>query len=353
LVLQRFFPPRKPATAHHHRRFGAAMSGSHGHCASCGKHDFLRPLHGDKGGPPYCLTCLGKWHAEHGKRRKWGRIVVRAMQAYFDAGGKYDDIDKLKLATGGFDPLGYGTDLIAGEEAEADLTAELLNDALSLTHPDKHPPERRELATRVTAGLVALKPFAFPAPKPVKQLKPSRKKKTAPTLESDDIKLTAPSYPCADCADAVPVDYCDACRAEYERRAQEDFDKRTAKQRETYAKRRQELIAARPASICACGRKIESKRADARYCSARCRQEAHRKPVTDKSSTNTVHSFSRDRVERAILDLLDRHRAIYLNDLLPANRTRAQYQALSLLAAQLEDDGKIDSFSYLVRWHYP
>jgi hypothetical protein len=58
-------------------------------------------------------------------------------------------------------------------------------------------------------------------------------------------------------------------------------------------------------------------------------------------------------LERAILALLDRHRAVYLNDLLPDNRTSAQYQAVSLIAAKLQAEGKIDTISYLCRYDHP
>jgi hypothetical protein len=79
--------------------------------------------------------CLGRWHGEHGRRRKWAGVVVRAIAAYFDAGGKYDDVDKLKIAAGGkVDLLGYGTeDLIAQDAPE--LTSELLTRAISPTLP--------------------------------------------------------------------------------------------------------------------------------------------------------------------------------------------------------------------------
>lgn len=33
----------------------------------------------------------------------------------------------------------------------------LIREAISLTHPDRHPPERAALANRVTAGLIELK----------------------------------------------------------------------------------------------------------------------------------------------------------------------------------------------------
>jgi hypothetical protein len=60
---------------------------THGHCAICRKRDLVVRLHGDKGGPEVCLICAGKWHAEHGHRRRAGRVVIRALRAYEDAGG--------------------------------------------------------------------------------------------------------------------------------------------------------------------------------------------------------------------------------------------------------------------------
>jgi hypothetical protein len=73
---------------------------SHGECSICHeRNDFLIPLQGEQGGPQCCLMCRGKWHAEHGKRRRLGRIVIRAMNAFLDGGGSWKDIDKLKLST--------------------------------------------------------------------------------------------------------------------------------------------------------------------------------------------------------------------------------------------------------------
>ena len=93
-----------------------------GRCQGCGESTALFPLHGEKGGPVRCPLCLGKWHAEHGRRRNRGRIVIRAIKGYLDGGGKWDDVDKLKLAAAGtdlfdLDPLGYmaGTAKICGD----------------------------------------------------------------------------------------------------------------------------------------------------------------------------------------------------------------------------------------------
>lgn len=60
------------------------------------------------------------------------------------------------------------------------MTSELLTRAISPTHPDKHPPERRELAASVTSELVVLQPFVFPAWKK-EQPKPRKPRKATET----------------------------------------------------------------------------------------------------------------------------------------------------------------------------
>jgi hypothetical protein len=86
-----------------------------GRCPECEQHNaLLIPLHGEAGGPLLCPICVGKWQAEHGRRRRAGRVVIRAMKAFFEAGGKRTDI--LRLSDTAFldgfcsfeiDPLGY------------------------------------------------------------------------------------------------------------------------------------------------------------------------------------------------------------------------------------------------------
>jgi hypothetical protein len=67
------------------------------YCDGCGRCALLTPLHGpEKGGPLRCVVCFGAWHAEHGRRRKMGRVVIRAIKACVDGGGSWDDVDKLK-----------------------------------------------------------------------------------------------------------------------------------------------------------------------------------------------------------------------------------------------------------------
>ena len=116
-----------------------------GVCEGCGEKSWLIPLYGEKGGPMRCYICAGKWNAEYTRRRKWGRIVIKAIKMFLAAGGRYEDIDKLKLkASLDFDFLPGYEDTIGAEVG--DISSELLAETLQLVHPDHHPPERRELA---------------------------------------------------------------------------------------------------------------------------------------------------------------------------------------------------------------
>jgi hypothetical protein len=201
--------------------------------------------------------------------------------------------------------------------------------------------------------LLALKPFVFPAPKPEKPGNP--KPPPAPTQARPKHKASsALAYPCVDCADAFPCDYCDACKTEWNKRKQQEFEQRTAKQRASYARRRARAVSRRPPKLCAsCGKEFKSKRSDARFCSSRCRQRARRQgPVTDKSHLTRSTLFIRD-AKRLILAAVDRYPAVFLNDLLPSSRTKAQYQALCKAARLLEETGEIASWSYWVRWDRP
>jgi hypothetical protein len=76
----------------------------------CGRHALLTPLHGPhKGGPLRCFVCAGSWLAENGRKRKTGRVVIRAIKAFLDAGGSQKDVLKLNhTAQFGDDTLGCG-----------------------------------------------------------------------------------------------------------------------------------------------------------------------------------------------------------------------------------------------------
>jgi hypothetical protein len=265
-----------------------------GYCDGCQRRTLLSPLHGpEKGGPLRCYVCSGEWHAAHGRRRQMGRVVIRAMRVYIDSGGSWDDIEKLKVTAhlGDFaqdlvvDPLGYMAETATTADQTVLLTSETLADALRLTHPDVHPPERRELANHVTRQLLALQPFVFPTmkPKPVTPFDPPRN--TSGKVSGANLKEPSRSrYPCADCASTVPLLYCTPCGAEFERRGQIARDRERSKQREWYARRKARLARGkRPTPCAACGNEVRGKRKDARFCSGACRQRAHRTVVADKN----------------------------------------------------------------------
>jgi hypothetical protein len=263
-----------------------------GYCAVC-KSDSQKvvvSLHGDQGGPLVCHICLGKWHAEHGRKRRAGRVVIRAMMAYLDVGGHWHDVEKLKdSALFGFgsapwenlDPLGYMADAINTDGESTDLTSELLDDAIRLTHPDCRPPERQELAKSVTQKLLALKPFAFPAPAP----RPRDDSVKGFNETFKDALQAIAAYPCKECKSTIPVYYCTPCRAEYDKRYKIERDHLNAKQREQYARRKARKAWRNLKTGCAaCGAEFKGKRKDAKFCSSACRQKNHRTKTPEPSN---------------------------------------------------------------------
>ena len=266
---------------------------THATCTICGKHDYVAPLHGERGGPLCCLLCVGQWNAEHGRRRRAERVVIKALKAYEAAGGRTPgpDFARLQLAASG---ILHEAD---GFVDFNDLTSELLDATIALTHPDKHPPERKAEANRVAQELVALKPFVFPAVVPEPEPPPSTEPRdeSAPT----DLSTELSRYPCPDCRDLrprqIPHYYCAACKAEWEKRYQEKQKQVAAKHRAWHARRREQRLRTTPPTTCAiCGTQFKGRRKDARFCSDRCRQRAHRQPVTDKNKSTAEHFFNRD-----------------------------------------------------------
>jgi hypothetical protein len=126
------------------------------YCEGCGQHFFLIPLHGGKGGTLRRPPCVGGWNAEHGRRRRTGRLVIRSANAFLDAAVTYSEIDQLTLSAGDLlpslhlNPLGYMVDSALRDGRDVDLTSELLGDLLKLTRPDHQPPKCKEMAHRVT-----------------------------------------------------------------------------------------------------------------------------------------------------------------------------------------------------------
>ena len=238
------------------------------------------------------ISCNSDWHAEHGRKRRAGQVALKAMRLFMEAGGKMDEIDSLKAAA--IDPalgklFARGWEDTIGVEA-GDLTKELLDDAVQLVHPDRHPPERKELAERVTGELLALRPFVFPAPK-----KPEPKPRTGNGSAKTDgdgfadayQKAVAKTYPCELCVGALWMDYCARCRGiwdeEQHRRAEgekKERERKAARQRGLqgqHRKARQRSRGDGKVECPECRESFEPKRQDALYCSVRCRQAAHRK----------------------------------------------------------------------------
>jgi hypothetical protein len=236
-----------------------------GHCVKCGGgQKLVGPLHIDKGGPIFCLPCGTEWHAEQARSRNRGQMQKRFMD------------------------MAFGRTAYAGSH---ELTLDLIEEAVRLTHPDKHPPERAEQAARVTAELLALKPWVLPKP----PLPPSNTSANSPPVDRQTSVTPRPESatrsrrleelmkavrPCEICRETVPDYYCDACKDWYEARQREKRErdnKRRELANELQRARRAWRRQLRPPGRCAvCGTAFKGKRKDAQYCSAACRQRAHR-----------------------------------------------------------------------------
>ena len=134
------------------------------------------------------------------------------------------------------------------------------------------------MAQRVTAELLAIKPYVFPAPKP--EPKPVYASDASTKKPRDEFsKPSKPSYPCELCAGAVPVDYCHTCKAEWDRRKEEEREREEKKRLERNTRQRQRYSRYKRRSgvtHCSnCGGEVRAKRKDAKYCCAACRQKAY------------------------------------------------------------------------------
>lgn len=108
-----------------------------GICTKCDQPKLVGPLHDLNGGPDVCIRCGMDWHVEHGRKRKLGRIVVKAMRLFLKAGGTWDAIDRLKFSAMGMMRLHAGAADTIGADT-GDITLELLEATVRLTHPDRH-----------------------------------------------------------------------------------------------------------------------------------------------------------------------------------------------------------------------
>jgi hypothetical protein len=240
------------------------------------------------------------------------------MKGYEEAGGKLysGDFNKLKLAAGGL-YLGAGLNEAESFADFADLTTELLDAAVALTHPDKHPANRKTEANRVTQELLKLKPFVFPAPPPLKprdaSLKDPPVASNDPSRSIDETLKSVFAYPCAACRDEVPAFYCNQCKVEYNKREQAERDEKNARQRKLYQIRKRELGACHH-ECATCGKEFKPKRADALYCSAACRQRAYVKRDGKPSNSKPLNPKQIEATIKATL-LSDLDNAYTVDDL--------------------------------------
>ena len=279
-----------------------------GVCPQCERPNrTIGPLHGSEGGPPFCLQCGMEWHGKRGRKRRLARNVIKAMQMYYKAGGGLEHVEQFAkktffLDSGLLDCFGeffangkqeirhLFTGLKVNSTDAGELTTELLKNTLRLTHPDHHPPERRELATRVTGELRALEPYVFAAPKPLEPA--SRTEHSRPTSKPKPPAEppSVPDYPCEACELTDSWHYCTACRTEFDRRWNEKTEKRNTRRREqqrawyrTRRERERRRCLGHLPRCATCDATFEPKRKDAKYCTPTCRQRAYRRRVTDES----------------------------------------------------------------------
>jgi hypothetical protein len=157
------------------------------------------------------------------------------------------------------DPLGYMADAINTDGEITDLTLELLEDAVRLTHPDCHPAERQELAKHVTQQFLALKPFVFSKPeKPKAEIPATTARNESAKYHRENLKeplqkiLSMQRMRRHD-----PVLLLRNLRPEWEKRCREQRERENKKQREQYAKRKARLAWKLPLKHCeACGEKV-------------------------------------------------------------------------------------------------
>src|SRR5262245_40746473 len=102
-------------------------------CINCGTEQLVTRLHRERGGPMVCARCSDGIRLEISRGRK-------TQEAIFSAFG----FDTLEVLGG-----------VSNGRPEPQLSLELLDDILSLVHPDRHPSERASLANRVTVELLA------------------------------------------------------------------------------------------------------------------------------------------------------------------------------------------------------
>jgi len=255
-----------------------------GTCPECGEcNTLIGPLHGDKGGPIVCIPCGSKIHARIRREQRQAKLAERLFTAKLSFLNNEEE-----------DPAG-----------DDELCRELLEDALRLTHPDRHPQERQELAARVTQELLALRPYARPRAKP-RDVSPV----VAPRDSQTDVTLPAArttgreflhlhQYPCETCRHTIPSYYCGICRGKWEKLQAADREREEVRRQRTNARRREFRAwrkSRRPVRHCAvCKAPLQpTERADSKFCSQACRQRAYRLRVTVNKPSSAGKSPSRN-----------------------------------------------------------
>ena len=275
-----------------------------GACTKCGQHGYVMPLHDERGGPLFCFMCAGAWHAEHAPRRRRARrhqgVAKSTRRRAADLYGR--DFDELKLAANGMFIVHEADDVgddftrsdvgIAGRHHRADA-------------PRQAPGRAQGGSESRHAGTACAQAVRVPGTAPSRSRQQSRMTLVQVATRRDLTSRPSPppAYPCEDCCDVIPMDYCDRCRAQYDKKREEDNEReekerqrKNERQRERYEVRREHWLARqRPTACATCGEKFEPKRSDAKYCSAACRQRAYVKrdgkviqqqTVADRTTSN-------------------------------------------------------------------
>ena len=212
------------------RQPGTTCNGTVAACTKCGQVTYVAPLHDERGGPLFCfhvcrrMACRACAHVE-----ERGAFSIKALKAYDAAGGSTVDKDfrRIKIRRKRrFLLLVRAADDVGDDFS--DLTSELLDATIALTHPDKHPIERKAEANRVTQELHALKPFVFPAPPPKEPEPPAKPRMTA--LFNDGTvrnlnNLSRRTFPVMTAATRCPASIAIPARHNDEKKQQEDHER--------------------------------------------------------------------------------------------------------------------------------
>jgi hypothetical protein len=207
-------------------------------CTNCGAGGLLLvALHGDRGGPDVCVRCSGELLGKASARaKKEGQMFGAMFGAMFRRAGRTRA--RRRNARGRRSSSVTPT----GIRRTAASSPRALRPYVKPRKPPDPPP--RDVSTNVPKVHVA---------RPVTD-----------------------AYPCATCRHLIPFDYCDPCRARWDREREDERERDRAYRRALRARKR----AARCSTKCACGKWFVPSRSDQRYCSPACRQSAYRERCT-------------------------------------------------------------------------